>query len=70
MRFPTIFGNELQAHVAKLKYKINDPELGLASITPTEIVYSNECWTYNTKTRKVGVYKASQPDPKNLAREG
>tara|TARA_R110000803_G_scaffold25524_8_gene61031 strand:+ start:6211 stop:7365 length:1155 start_codon:yes stop_codon:yes gene_type:complete len=56
--------------VAKLKYKINDPELGLASITPTEIVYSNECWTYNTKTRKVGVYKASQPDPKNLAREG
>jgi len=56
--------------VDKLKYKINFPELGLVSITPTEIVYCNECWTYNTKTRKIGVYKSTHPDPKSMKREG
>lgn len=56
--------------VAKLKFKINDPELGLASVPPTDVVYCNEAWVYNTKTRKVGVYRAKDPDPKNLAREG
>ena len=56
--------------VNKLKFKINDPELGLASIPPTDIVYASECWVYNVKTRKLGVYKAKDPDPKNLKREG
>ncbi len=56
--------------VQKLKFKINEPELGLASITPTDIVYANECWVYNTKTRKLGVYHAKSKDPRNLRREG
>lgn len=56
--------------VTKLKFKINDPELGVASVPPTDIVYASECWVYNVKTRKIGVYKAKDPDPKNLRREG
>ncbi len=56
--------------VQKLKFKINEPELGLASVTPTDIVYANECWVYNTKTRKLGVYHARSKDPRSLKREG
>ena len=56
--------------VKKLKFAVNFPELGLASIHPTDIVYANEVWVYNTKTRKIGVYKAKNVDPKGLARPG
>jgi hypothetical protein len=44
--------------VAKLKYKINDGELGIASINPIEIIDANEVWVYNTKNRKLGIYVA------------
>ena len=54
--------------VKKLKYQINDSELGIASIHPTEIVNANEVWVYNTKTRKLGVYHALTKDPRSLAR--
>jgi len=43
--------------VAKLKYQLNCPELGIASINPTEIVDATEIWVFNTKNRKIGVYK-------------
>ncbi len=56
--------------VQKLKFKINEPELGLASVTPTDVVYANECWVYNTKTRKLGVYHARSKDPRSLKRDG
>ena len=56
--------------VEKLKFQLNESTLGIASIRPEEIVFSNEVWVYNTKTRKVGVYKAKDPDPKNMKREG
>ena len=56
--------------IKKLKYQINDSELGIASIHPTDIVNANEIWVYNTKTRKLGVYHANNKDPKNLARPG
>ena len=56
--------------VKKLKYAVNFPELGLASLHPTDIVYANEVWVYNTKTRKVGVYKAKNVDPRNMQRPG
>lgn len=42
--------------VAKLKYQLNDPELGIASVNPTDIIEATEVWVYNTKTRKLGVY--------------
>ena len=56
--------------VKKLKYAVNFPELGLASLHPTDIVYANEVWVYNTKTRKVGVYHAKTVDPRNMQRPG
>ena len=43
--------------IAKLKYQLNDADLGLASINPVEIIDASEVWVYNTKTRKLGVYK-------------
>ena len=42
--------------VQKLKFQINESSLGIASINPTDIIDAKEVWTYNTKTRKVGVY--------------
>lgn len=54
--------------VKKLKYQINDSELGVASIHPTDIVNCNELWVYNTKTRKIGVYHALSKDPRGLSR--
>jgi len=59
-----------EAIVKKLKYQINDPQFALASLPPTDVVYANEVWIYNTKTRKIGVYKAKNIDPKNLQRPG
>jgi hypothetical protein len=44
--------------VSKLKFQINDSVLGVASINPAEMIDAVEIWVYNTKTRKVGVYKA------------
>jgi len=48
--------------VAKLKYKKEDPQLGIVSMNPIHIVGSKEVWVYNTKTRKLGVYKAVDAD--------
>ena len=43
--------------VSKLKYQLNDSVLGIASINPIEIIDASEIWVYNTKNRKLGVYK-------------
>ena len=56
--------------IKKLKYQINDSELGIASIHPTEVVHANEVWVYNTKTRKLGVYHAITKDPRAMNRPG
>jgi hypothetical protein len=48
--------------VSKLKYKKEDPQLGIVSMNPVHIVGSKEVWVYNTKTRKLGVYKAVDAD--------
>lgn len=56
--------------IKKLKYQVNDSELGIASIHPTEIVNANEIWVYNTKTRKLGVYHAHTKDPRSMNRPG
>lgn len=44
--------------VAKLKYKDNEPSLGMASINPIEIFDCEQLWVYNIKNRKIGVYVA------------
>jgi len=49
--------------VAKLKYQINDSKLGIASINPADIIDARELWVYNTKYRKIGVYKADDIGP-------
>jgi|TARA_B110000908_G_scaffold158836_1_gene200393 hypothetical protein len=56
--------------VKKMKFQVADGTLGIASITPTDVVYANEVWIYNTKSRKIGVYHASNKDPKSLGRAG
>ena len=56
--------------IKKLKFQVNDSELGIASIHPTEVVHANEIWVYNTKTRKIGVYHARNKDPRGMGRDG
>ncbi len=46
--------------VAKLKYKKSDEPLKLVSINPTDIIGAKELWVYNTKSRKIGKYVASE----------
>ena len=46
--------------VAKLKYmKTNEP-LKLVSVNPTDIIGCAELWVYNTKSRKLGKYVATE----------
>ena len=56
--------------IKKMKFQVNDGDLGIASISPTDVVYANELWVYNTKTRKVGVYHALSKDPRAMQRQG
>lgn len=48
--------------VKKLKYQKKDESLNITSVDPTEIVDATQIWVYNTKTRKIGVYNASEMD--------
>lgn len=44
--------------VKRLKYKKEDTELGLKSVSAPSIVGASELWIYNTKYRKLQVYRA------------
>jgi hypothetical protein len=46
--------------VSKLKYKLTDENLQIASINPLEMISSTEIWVFNTKTRKLGKYVAAE----------
>lgn len=46
--------------ISKLKYKIKDENLQIASINPLEMISSTEIWIFNTKTRKLGKYVAAE----------
>ncbi len=54
--------------VSKLKYKKEDAGLGIVSLNPVHIVGAKEVWTYNTKTRKLAHYKAT--DERGLTVKG
>lgn len=56
--------------VSKIKYKISDDKYQVASISPTDIIGASELWVFNTKTRKLGKYVASNPDPLGTRRDG
>jgi len=44
--------------VSKLKYMKEEKTLKLVSINPVDIIGVSTAWVYNTKTRKIGVYRA------------
>ena len=46
--------------VAKLKYAKTNEQLKLVSINPAEIIGAKELWVFNTKSRKLGKYVASE----------
>lgn len=46
--------------VAKLKYLKSNEPLKLVSINPVDIIGAKELWVYNTKSRKLGKYVASE----------
>lgn len=54
--------------ISKLKYKKDDTSLGIVSVNASQIPGSKEVWVYNTKTRKLGQYKAS--DERGLSVKG
>lgn len=54
--------------VAKMKFKKEDSEYGIKSISAASIVNAQELWVFNTKYRKVQVYRAE--DPKGLSVKG
>lgn len=43
---------------SKVKYLKEFPELNLKSVAPSNVVDATEVWVYNTKYRRVAVYKA------------
>jgi hypothetical protein len=45
--------------VAKLKYKLSDDRYKLVSMKPEDCLQALEIWVFNTKTRKLGCYVAS-----------
>jgi hypothetical protein len=56
--------------VSKMQFKVEEQKLSLKSIDATEIIYAEQLWVYNTKTRKLGHYKAKVLDPRGLSRPG
>ena len=44
--------------ISKLRYKKEDPILGIVSINPIQIIGAKEVWCFNTKTKKITQYKA------------
>lgn len=44
--------------VAKLKYKKEDTEARVTSISPAEIVGSSQVWIYNSRYKKLAVYRS------------
>ncbi len=56
--------------IEKLNYRKTDETFKLVSINPIDIIGASELWVYNTKTRKIGKYVASNVDPQGQSREG
>jgi hypothetical protein len=42
--------------VKGIKFKVKDEELGLTSVSPTEMIGASQVWLYNTKTKKLSRY--------------
>ena len=56
--------------VSKMQFKQQDEKMELTSINPAEIIYAEQLWVYNVKTRKLGHYIAKTLDPRGMNRPG
>jgi hypothetical protein len=56
--------------VKSLKFKISESKYGIASVPPAKIIGASVAVVFNVKTRKLGIYYASNTDPKGLQRVG
>lgn len=52
--------------LSKIKYKIKDDQLRIASVDPTKIIGASQVWVYNTKTRFLGVYHVMDNETLNI----
>ena len=52
--------------IEKLQFKKEDNEYKVASINPTDIIGSSQLWIFNTKTRKLGCYNATDAGGLNI----
>lgn len=43
--------------VAKLKFKVEDTDIGVKSIHPADIIGASQVWIYNTKYKKLACYR-------------
>jgi hypothetical protein len=47
-----------QELVKKMKFKSSDPDLGIASVNPAEVIDATAIVVFNCKNRKLGIYYA------------
>ena len=59
-----------EKQISKFKYLDHHADTKSISVHPTELLGANAAIVYNSKTRKLGIYHASNIDPKGLKREG
>ena len=59
-----------EKQIKSFKYLDHHADTKSISVHPTELIGANAAIVYNSKTRKLGVYHASNIDPKGLKREG
>jgi len=52
--------------IEKLQFKKEDNEYKVASINPADIIGSSQLWVFNTKTRKLGCYNATDAGGLNV----
>jgi hypothetical protein len=56
--------------ISKFKYLDHHTDTKSISVHPSELIGANAAIVYNSKTRKVGIYYASNIDPTGMGREG
>jgi len=59
-----------EKQVTKFKYLDHHPETKSISVNPADLVGANSAIVYNSKTRKLGIYHATNVDPMGMKRDG
>lgn len=50
---------DAEKQISKLKYSVNSKEYSIDSVNPLKLPFSQVCYTFNTKSRKLSIYRAS-----------